>query len=652
MKKITAILLSAALMLSLTACGKDEKSESSDSKDKSYSENSKNSDPVFPDSSDDTSDPEPKPEPLKDLEMFEFLPEIPVTDVSAFKYRYDEDKGGIVITDFLTEETKIRIPDTIEGKPVVALRLNEEFGDYGGELPEGIFSYDEVSGYKKYDITELILPDTVTEIRSPSFNNYHGFSCDSPVLDKVEYINIPSGFSHTGAAFRGLKSVYFGNDTEYLYPDIFKFSKDSIEKLYIPSSVSAFSKYYLMSYEWVAGEVTYSPCPNLKEIYYRGNTYNGYTDELHHLINDVYGNGFIINKYDTYYDGSTNVVMVMAFFSDRADVVIPDGVTDISEQAFNNCSTMKTVTFPASVKRFRGEEGHDYYCCFENCDNLTSVKFEEGCRPKTLVGFNNCQKLESIVIPEGVVSIGDSLRWVNAFQNCPSLKSVTIPDSVTDVSEFSFRGCTNITEITFGDNVDTKGINWKEIFADCQNNAALKINYKGSTVSNFTQLQKLADGYSIKDGFVFKDGVLYDYWGNEEYIVIPDEITVIEAGAFGSKSYNIKGITVPASVKEIRGYYFPNAPYYAGLYDTPFGGMGNLEKLVFRGTLKKISKYAFAAYGGIFENGVLIARSSYNIDPLITYNGKTFEKTNDFFKYLDSDIVDETTYDFYEFNQY
>jgi hypothetical protein len=39
-------------------------------------------------------------------------------------------------------------------------------------------------------------------------------------------------------------------------------------------------------------------------------------------------------------------------------------------------------------------------------------------------GFQNCKKIESVILPDSVTSIGDA-----AFKNCPNLKSITIKDS-------------------------------------------------------------------------------------------------------------------------------------------------------------------------------------------------------------------------------
>ena len=50
--------------------------------------------------------------------------------------------------------------------------------------------------------------------------------------------------------------------------------------------------------------------------------------------------------------------------------------------------------------------------------------------------------LGSIIIPDGVTSIGDE-----AFLGCSSLKSIVIPDSVTSIGERAFKSCESLESI-------------------------------------------------------------------------------------------------------------------------------------------------------------------------------------------------------------
>ena len=73
--------------------------------------------------------------------------------------------------------------------------------------------------------------------------------------------------------------------------------------------------------------------------------------------------------------------------------------------------------------------------------------------------FYDCTDLTSVTIPESVTTIGRS-----AFSGCTGLTSVTIPESVTRIGYYAFYDCTGLTSITIPGNV-TKII--EKAFSGC-----------------------------------------------------------------------------------------------------------------------------------------------------------------------------------------
>ena len=96
-------------------------------------------------------------------------------------------------------------------------------------------------------------------------------------------------------------------------------------------------------------------------------------------------------------------------YSTATKVVIPDGVTEIGQSAFDFCSSLTSVVIPDSVKTI----GNSAFFC---CTSLTSVE-----------------------IGKSVESIGS-----RAFLNCTGLSSVTIPDSVTTIGAGAFNSVPHI----------------------------------------------------------------------------------------------------------------------------------------------------------------------------------------------------------------
>ena len=105
---------------------------------------------------------------------------------------------------------------------------------------------------------------------------------------------------------------------------------------------------------------------------------------------------------------------------------IPDSVTNIAEQAFNGCTSLKSVTIPNGVTSI------DNYA-FVYCGNITNITIPESVASIGDGAFSGCTSLKSITIPNSVTSIGDS-----AFEDCSSLTSITIPNSVTSIGSNAF----------------------------------------------------------------------------------------------------------------------------------------------------------------------------------------------------------------------
>ena len=77
---------------------------------------------------------------------------------------------------------------------------------------------------------------------------------------------------------------------------------------------------------------------------------------------------------------------------------------------------------------------------FEIKDGVAIIP--EGITEISNYAFDDCCTLESIVIPESVEEIGECAFW-----NCESLKSITLPKSVTEIDESAFDDCSALTAI-------------------------------------------------------------------------------------------------------------------------------------------------------------------------------------------------------------
>ena len=93
-------------------------------------------------------------------------------------------------------------------------------------------------------------------------------------------------------------------------------------------------------------------------------------------------------------------------------------VSGISQNAFNGCSDLTSVTIPDCVTSIGT-------AAFANCSGLTSISIPDRLTSIGLSAFNGCSGLTSITIPDNVTSVGNK-----AFKNCGNLKTVFLPGSL------------------------------------------------------------------------------------------------------------------------------------------------------------------------------------------------------------------------------
>ena len=81
--------------------------------------------------------------------------------------------------------------------------------------------------------------------------------------------------------------------------------------------------------------------------------------------------------------------------------------------------------------------------------------------------FLDCRSLCSIKIPNGVMGIGQG-----AFSGCSTLTSITLPDTIEEILGFAFSGCESLTTVTIPKYIEE--IEWG-LFAHCDNLRTIKL---------------------------------------------------------------------------------------------------------------------------------------------------------------------------------
>ncbi len=304
------------------------------------------------------------------------------------------------------------------------------------------------------NLTSIEIPASVTNIGGYAFGNCQGLgSIEIPsgvtIIDKGAFSGCTGLTNVTfeensrlesivGSAFAYcnlLENIEIPNSVTSIGPAAFEGCKN-LTNITIPNSVTSI------------GIGAFSGCTNLNyneydNAYYLGNEDNPYII-LVKSTDDI--TSCEINN-------NTKFIHSCAFSGNRklTSVKIPASVTDIGALAFHNSFNLLEVQISdmAAWCNIDFEEAYSnpLYSAkklYLNGSLITELIIPEGVTEISDYAFWGFSSITSVTIPSTVTSIGTS-----AFYGCTGLESVTIGNSVESIGIYAFSGCTNITSITF-----------------------------------------------------------------------------------------------------------------------------------------------------------------------------------------------------------
>ena len=162
------------------------------------------------------------------------------------------------------------------------------------------------------------------------------------------------------------------------------------------------------------------------------------------------------------------------------ELVIPEGVEEIADSAFDGLRTLCRLSLPSTLRAigrnaFRGCSALEEVAlpesletlgegCFSGCSSLKEIRIPAGVKEIPERAFSECFRLESLVLPEGLEAIG-----AEAFSQDPeivefvwtaygkddhysALKALKLPASLKTVGKGAFSCCDALAEISFAEN--------------------------------------------------------------------------------------------------------------------------------------------------------------------------------------------------------
>lgn len=519
-----------------------------------------------------------------------------------FKYIVT-DENSAVITEYIGNESSVKIPESINGHPVEKIGDGAFKGNYfveSAEIPDGV---KVIGDYAFDDCTKLrniTLPKSTESIGKSAF-----FYCT-----RLENVNVSDGIKTIGdGAFFGcyslksftitesvnsvgeyafakcneLKSVKIENGINSISNQMFR-DCTSLSDIVLPDSIKSI------------GRRAFLNCSALESINIPDsvNTIDDYAFYSCSQIKSLKINAQKIGN------------NAFSFCSTLDDLTLSDNLETIGEEAFKS-TDLSEVSIPSSVsyignkafetnliKKFSVDQSNKYYASIDGVlfdksvtkivdypnyaegeiysipqgvsiignyafsgdnDSLTTILIPDTVTEIDNGAFSNFYNLEFIYIPESVTKIGD-----NAFNSCSQLASISIPYSVKKIGKSAFSYCENLQTVSLTEGLESIG-DYAFESDHALSNITLPFSLSDISPTAFVNCENFTEYITDINNPIFSvtDGVLYSK-DKTELVSYPTgkkdkEYSVLQGtksiGDYALSCDNLDSVYVPQSVEKI-----------------------------------------------------------------------------------------------------
>ena len=404
---------------------------------------------------------------------------------------------------------------------------------------------------------------------------------------------------------------------------------DEVNGLVLTGTMNGEDLKFLADAQGLVGSLAYLDLEKVK-FEYDGTVYRTYSPskgfhEEQKIYNYIFSKenrteqvsaGFGYKQYDCYRNN-----LARAFFKNESLVTVklPENITEVGEDIFADCKTLRGVKLPEGVSRINKE-------AFWGCSILEKINFPAKLTSVGDNAFRSCLSLELDNLPNSLLYVGREAfcdvplkalkldrkveMGAGAFSNTP-ITEIEMATPCDSIREGTFRDCPNLTKITIGEglkyigysafsNSPVKEANLPSTLRDISSYAFLgyssycpfindiqpenHIRYIGKVA--YQCVDRDLEEYTIKDGTVTLADELFENWlGNATTFHIPASVEQIGNRVFAYTQ--IKALPEMLGLKRIGG--------------EAFYGCKNLKKLTIPETVEYIGGGAFYGCSNIWS---------------------------------------------------
>ena len=232
------------------------------------------------------------------------------------------------------------------------------------------------------------------------------------------------------------------------------------------------------------------------------------------------------------------------------EVVLPNNITVIPDYAFENCSSLTNINIPTSLVQIRA-----------NAFSQTALKefiAPESLKEIWLYAFKDAKELRNVEL-KNVTEIGDMV-----FENCEKLESIVISETLEEIGASVFGGCSSLQDIDLPnkplalDHNTFYGSAYYEDKSNWENGVLYVDNYLLAINSDFLNLSE----YEVKEGTIaIAINAFLNNAKNLTKITLPEGLKLIGDKAFSSL-YKLESVNIPSSVDTIGYNAFASTEIY------------------------------------------------------------------------------------------